>query len=167
MDRNSLDQLTLFNLEPIIEKNTLTQVCNTCDKELPLSYFNTKGKFKEQNKRYSYLDKTCKSCDSIERGERKLREKKYGMPPKNYRCPICERNEKEIKNNLIKVDENRNVVVRDFKYPVWVIDHDHDTGEFRGFLCNSCNTGLGALGDNKKSIKKVLTYLEKAEKNNE
>src|SRR5262245_54201848 len=27
-------------------------------------------------------------------------------------------------------------------------DHCHETGEFRGWLCNLCNTGIGKLGDN-------------------
>ena len=164
MGRNALEQLSLFNLEPEI-KNVTTQICNTCNKELPISYFRTKSKLKT-GKGY-YLDKTCKSCDDIERRERRVREKKYGLPPKDYRCPICERNEEQIKSNLLVVDEDKNVIVRDFKYPTWVIDHDHDTGKFRGFLCNSCNVGLGALGDTIPSINKAIQYLKKAKNNNE
>lgn len=28
-----------------------------------------------------------------------------------------------------------------------VIDHNHRTGDFRGFLCNNCNRGIGLLSD--------------------
>jgi hypothetical protein len=46
------------------------------------------------------------------------------------------------------------------------LDHDHDSGLFRGILCTRCNTGLGKLGDNKNGILRVLKYLTKSKKNN-
>ena len=42
------------------------------------------------------------------------------------------------------------------------LDHDHNTGEFRGWLCDNCNRALGQLGDNIEGLKKALDYLEKA-----
>ena len=30
----------------------------------------------------------------------------------------------------------------------------------RGWLCNNCNTGLGAMGDNIEGLKKAMRYLE-------
>ena len=42
----------------------------------------------------------------------------------------------------------------------WRLDHDHDTGKIRGWLCDKCNTSLGQLGDNIKSINKALQYLK-------
>lgn len=43
------------------------------------------------------------------------------------------------------------------------IDHCHVTGVIRGILCSLCNTGIGMLGDNAKSVKKALDYLIEAE----
>ena len=40
------------------------------------------------------------------------------------------------------------------------IDHDHLTGNFRGFLCMSCNTGLGKLGDTLDRLREAVVYLE-------
>jgi len=40
-----------------------------------------------------------------------------------------------------------------------VEDHCHDTGVFRGWLCNNCNLGLGLIGDNIEGVKKCLDYL--------
>lgn len=39
------------------------------------------------------------------------------------------------------------------------IDHDHDTGSFRGWLCSSCNTGMGLLGDSVKRLLQAVEYL--------
>ena len=41
------------------------------------------------------------------------------------------------------------------------IDHCHETGLVRGLLCNSCNRGLGLLGDKVETLEKVLLYLKK------
>lgn len=40
------------------------------------------------------------------------------------------------------------------------LDHDHDTLEFRGWLCRRCNGGLGQLGDNIEGVQKALNYLK-------
>lgn len=42
------------------------------------------------------------------------------------------------------------------------IDHDHDTNLVRGYLCMSCNTGLGRIGDTLESARKIVAYLERA-----
>lgn len=47
----------------------------------------------------------------------------------------------------------------------WQLDHDHETGEFRGWLCKQCNTGLGNLGDTLESIEKAKAYLIRARSN--
>ncbi len=39
------------------------------------------------------------------------------------------------------------------------LDHDHTTGAFRGWLCNSCNLGLGMLGDSPVALTAALNYL--------
>ena len=41
------------------------------------------------------------------------------------------------------------------------LDHCHETKTFRGWLCRSCNLGLGQLGDNIEGVEKALKYLRK------
>jgi hypothetical protein len=41
------------------------------------------------------------------------------------------------------------------------IDHDHETGKFRGILCGTCNTGLGKLGDG-KHLAAAVRYVAKS-----
>ncbi len=43
------------------------------------------------------------------------------------------------------------------------MDHCHQTGYFRGFLCPSCNMGLGHIGDTAAAVAKVLAYVQSAE----
>lgn len=40
------------------------------------------------------------------------------------------------------------------------VDHDHKTGKVRGLLCNTCNTSLGLLSEDKNRITGLITYLE-------
>lgn len=39
------------------------------------------------------------------------------------------------------------------------VDHDHDTGEVRGLLCNSCNAMLGYAGDNTEILRRAIYYV--------
>ncbi len=40
------------------------------------------------------------------------------------------------------------------------LDHDHKTGDFRGWLCSNCNTGLGLFRDNVALLAAAISYLE-------
>lgn len=39
------------------------------------------------------------------------------------------------------------------------VDHDYDTGEVRGLLCDRCNLAIGTLGDCAETIDRALGYL--------
>jgi hypothetical protein len=43
------------------------------------------------------------------------------------------------------------------------LDHCHATGVFRGWLCHSCNRGLGALGDTREALQRAAAYLVRAQ----
>lgn len=39
------------------------------------------------------------------------------------------------------------------------LDHDHATGRFRGWLCSTCNTGIGMFHDSTHLLVRALEYL--------
>jgi hypothetical protein len=41
------------------------------------------------------------------------------------------------------------------------IDHSHVTGEVRGILCTSCNTGIGLLQDNPEILESAAEYIRR------
>lgn len=80
------------------------------------------------------LDMRCRDCI---KEHSKIRRKLHKLaPPKPDLCECCG------------------------QIPIkWCLDHDHETDEFRGWICEKCNTGLGKLGDNIEGITKALNYL--------
>jgi hypothetical protein len=93
---------------------------------------------------------TCRECrKDIDRVALKPEEKSRLnkiKPEKYFICPICK------KASIPGVTAN---LVR---------DHDHDTGEAREWICDSCNTGLGRFKDNIELIREAIKYLEKYSK---
>lgn len=81
---------------------------------------------------------------------------KMGLPENHYKtmysnqnglCAICGKPE-TYKNGYNKGKLKR-----------FAIDHDHDTGEVRGLLCQRCNQGLGSFKDNIETLKSAINYL--------
>lgn len=46
-----------------------------------------------------------------------------------------------------------------FQKKKYRIDHNHDTGEVRGILCTSCNSGLGLFNDSPEILLRAAEYL--------
>ena len=44
------------------------------------------------------------------------------------------------------------------------IDHCHNTGIFRGWLCVNCNMGIGQLNDSIGGLARAIEYLKRANK---
>ena len=51
------------------------------------------------------------------------------------------------------------------KQSAWLVcDHNHHTGFIRGMICTRCNTAAGMAGDNAEGVRRLLAYLEDAER---
>ena len=82
----------------------------------------------------------CRQCEK-EYAEGRLRAHRHA-PPKPDQCmmPGCTATEK------------------------LVMDHDHDTHRFRGWICPNCNTGLGKFGDSIERLQAAIQYLNDSTK---
>lgn len=79
----------------------------------------------------------------------------YGLTPEDYDdlfmaqqgvCAVCFEPERITRN--------------DGEVRPLVVDHNHDTGEVRGLLCSTCNTGIGMLKDSSDLLESALIYLK-------
>jgi len=136
-----------------------TKVCTLCKVKKPLSCFykrkvtykpNATKRQKANYNRNQVLPR-CKACESkttskrrnadpvaAEKIRRKAHLKNYGLTPGDYdklfeeqsgKCKICGTTDPGA------------------SYKYLSVDHDHETGEVRGLLCNSCNRALGFFKD--------------------
>ena len=94
---------------------------------------------------------SCKQCRlDIDRRNmtRQAREDaRRNMPPRGtlWRCPICR------KWSIVGVTAKV------------VIDHDHREGRARGYICDSCNTGLGRFKNGEDFLQNAISYLRQAD----
>ncbi len=82
--------------------------------------------------------------------------KRYGLPVEGYAEMY------EAQDGLCAICGGEEVrVSKDGLHWLLAVDHDHETDEVRGLLCNSCNTGLGLLGDDIETLRAAIEYLER------
>lgn len=90
---------------------------------------------------------SCRNCRIDIDGVKLLNSEKRRMlinkPNKFFVCPICE------KGSIPGITANL------------VIDHNHENGLAREWLCDSCNTGLGRFKDDISALNKAIEYLKK------
>jgi len=116
----------------IVGKEDDVQECKECHRILPLLAFTTHS---PRSDGAYYLQKICRECHTVIYKEQREALKK--APPKPDNCDNCHKNKK------------------------LEIDHIHGTFTSRGWLCRSCNSGMGSLGDNLEGVLRAAIYLEK------
>lgn len=127
------------------------KICNVCHKVRNTEEFdlNQSGKGDRPVRRPS-----CKKCrkkiDGV--GMTAMDKKKWNASKPNYeefQCPICKKT--TIPPLTSKV----------------VLNHDHETGIPSGWICDSCNTGLGRFKDDIEILKHAIEYLKEANRGRE
>ncbi len=126
-------QLELFEDEPKPEGNTELIECPTCKESKPISEYYD----------YDYCTlagarRNCKPCYNKNSAVTRQLKKDNPYPHKDPICECC--GTRATKDVL-------------------AIDHCHTDKTFRGWLCRSCNIGIGALGDNIEGLERAIAYL--------
>ena len=123
------------------------KICNICHK---LKNMYTEFEKNQNDKKgRSTVRPSCRECrkhidgTDLTPSERKRMELIRPKKGDVFVCPICE------KQTIVGITVNL------------VKDHDHETGQGRAWICDSCNTGLGRFKDDIKFLKKVIAYLKK------
>ena len=115
----------------------MKKTCTYCKREKAIEEF-----YKHKRNTDGY-DTRCKVCFRKRTGQ--VRDIKKSAPPKPLSCECCGSSE-------------------DGKKIKFVCDHDPILHTFRGWLCQSCNLGIGMLGDNQAGLAKATKYLNKKRK---
>ena len=79
---------------------------------------------------------TCKHCSNKHATVRR-RLKRQNPSPSSGDCPACGR-----------------------YTTAWVLDHDHKTDRFRGYICNACNVAFGKFDDDPSTMQRSLNWLQ-------
>lgn len=122
-----------------------TRICRLCKQKKPLEEF-----FAD---RYRSLGRTydCKICASRYTAERKLINK-FGLDFAAIENIVLAQDGCKICHKPISV-----FVPRGTGHAC--VDHDHQTGRFRGVLCTQCNTGIGMFRDDLQRLQWAADYI--------
>lgn len=126
--------------------------CAKCQIGKPHSEFN------RQAKNYDGLNTYCKDCRSkmkraayladLDQQRLKARARAFGISVEQLQGLIAEQG--DVCAICAKPCSTGRALA---------LDHDHETGQFRGLLCAHCNMAIGQLQDSVEILRSALAYL--------
>lgn len=121
------------------------KICNICHKLKKTTEF-AKNQNAKDNR--SVRRPSCKDCRIKMEGKDVSRINKFKwlkVKPVNepFECPVCK------KRTIAGVTSKL------------VLEHNHLTGKVGGWICDSCNTGLGRFKDDVELLKSAIEFLKK------
>ena len=123
---------------------TPTNLCKVCKEEKPWTSFQKHPRMKTGR---------CNVCNTC--NHKRYRDYRRGWEiQKDFGITLEEYNE------LLRKTTNCSICGIEQKVS-FHLDHNHNTGKIREFLCINCNQGLGQFKENLNSLKNAISYLEK------
>jgi len=165
-----------------MENNTepATKKCGRCQTVKTIDNF---SKYEITNKKHSSECREChtkrlreyteKNKEKVKEHGRKYRQSEHGISvrKKYYKTITEEQKRKKLLHDKYKITpeyynslfDQQKGICKICKSPpkdkYLVIDHDHQTGEIRGLLCQRCNKTLGFAGDTIEKVQRFIDYL--------
>ena len=140
--------------------------CNICGESKPLTeYYTTQFKSVSDPTKQYYHGK-CKSCyikkgqeiyDPVKNRDYNL-QYRYGITLEEYNTILEEQNGECA---VCGTDDPKGRQSGRGKVKGFYVDHNHETGEIRGLLCNNCNRSIGLFNDAPSILEKAVLYLRK------
>ena len=125
-----------------------TRTCRTCGKEHPLQDYKRVGPAPTRMW-------NCRECYTANRRHNRQtgwpvidlqRYVRYGVTPDEYAEAFAEA------NGVCQLCSQEKSLV---------IDHCHESNQYRGLICRECNLMLGHAKDNIETLQKAITYLNR------
>ena len=138
-------QLSLFPEEELSDDDCLYKTCVACGCEKSVDNF---GILVRRVGERNTLRTVCKECDTKARAVVGDYRKKNPLP-QDYCCPLCGRDEKAFHK------EGRYRTQSPFS-----VDHNPETLEVRGWICNPCNSSMGLAKHSVDVLKNMIDYLK-------
>lgn len=117
-----------------------TKICRDCNEEKLIEEFAINRKFYREDLPEKHTILRRPSCNSCRDKKKKIsnRDKKFYKKPTELNCPIC-----------------HDKVLGDYAR----LDHDHNTGKIRGWICDNCNTAIGKLKESPEVLQRAIEWI--------
>jgi len=122
------------------EEETITHYCKKCKTTKPITDFTLRDRASNGMQPYN----SCKECDKTANKQLVALKKTIPKPESDHICPLCLRGKAELGYTS-----------------AFVLEHSHESGEFRGWVCHDCNTAIARIHDNPETARRMSDYLSK------
>lgn len=124
----------------------------------------------------NFSKKICNICHKL-RSTTEFAKNQNAKNNRSVRRPSCQRCRKKLEGiDINSAEKNKwsksKPVNEPFECPICskrtiagitskvVLEHDHRSGKIRGWVCDSCNTGIGRFKDDKKLLERAIKFIE-------
>jgi len=154
----------------------LTRKCTKCGMEKNLSEFPIRSK-KRSARCYACLAEQQRAWNHRHKKQKRAIARKSYVKKDRFLCALrqsdamarrnshvpCSATVEEIRAAFTGRCQNAGCQIPESEcHKRLALEHDHETGKFRGWLCHQCNISLGLLKDDVQRVRGLANYLEQS-----